>query len=217
MYLSRLILNPRSRQVRAELARPYQMHKTLLRAFPEKLPSDERVLFRLEEHPRSGMLMLLVQSQHQPDWSYLRNNQPAPYLLPGGQLPTHIAENPSVKPVDLRLQAGQRLAFRLFANPTVKRQGKRHGLYREEEQLKWLKRKLEAGGANLLAVRTSATGNVTGKQSRRGERNQITLFGVRFEGVLQVVDPDRLLQAVHTGIGSGKGFGFGLLSLAPAR
>ena len=35
LYLSRLILNPRSRQVMSEMAHPYEMHRTLMRAFPE--------------------------------------------------------------------------------------------------------------------------------------------------------------------------------------
>ncbi|HKV39599.1 MAG TPA: type I-E CRISPR-associated protein Cas6/Cse3/CasE, partial [Blastocatellia bacterium] len=35
LYFSRLLLNPRSRQVRSELANPYEMHRTLMRAFPK--------------------------------------------------------------------------------------------------------------------------------------------------------------------------------------
>ena len=34
MYLSRLILNPRSRRVQRELAEPYEMHRSLMKAFP---------------------------------------------------------------------------------------------------------------------------------------------------------------------------------------
>ena len=35
LYLSRLALNPRSRQAQAEIRDPYQMHRTLSKAFPE--------------------------------------------------------------------------------------------------------------------------------------------------------------------------------------
>ena len=35
LYLSRLLLNPHSRQVMGEIAHPYEMHRTLMRAFPE--------------------------------------------------------------------------------------------------------------------------------------------------------------------------------------
>jgi CRISPR system Cascade subunit CasE len=39
----------------------------------------------------------------------------------------------------------------------------------------------------------------------------------QFDGILQVVDVDKMHAAIANGIGSAKGFGFGLLSLAPVR
>ena len=41
-------------------------------------------------------------------------------------------------------------------------------------------------------------------------------FAMRFDGLLGVTDPVQFLEALRAGIGSAKGFGFGLLSLAPA-
>jgi CRISPR system Cascade subunit CasE len=222
MYLSRLILNPRSRQVQSELARPYQMHRTILRAFPESLPADERVLFRLDEDSHLGLLTLLVQSQHQPNWAHLLDGKN--YLLPAESLPPQVVENPAVKAVNLQLRAGQVLAFRLHANPTKrlgnnagKDAGKRVGLFKEEDQTQWLARKLKAAGAVPLRVSTSSNGNITSRQTKNGQKNTITMLGVRFEGMIQVADPSVLLRAVENGIGSGKGIGFGLLSLAPGR
>lgn len=54
-------------------------------------------------------------------------------------------------------------------------------------------------------------------RKHNGGNKEQTLFAVLFEGVLQVTDPDKLRIAVGAGIGSAKGFGFGLLSLAPVR
>ena len=223
MYLSRLILNPRSRQVQREIASPYQMHKTILRAFPEKLPADERVLFRLDENHTNVMLVLLVQSQHLPDWGHLLNGKN--YLLRVESLPAQFAENPSTKAVNLQFRAGQHLSFRLYANPTKKikvevdgkRKAKRVGLFKEEDQQQWLARKLEAAGASPLRAEISQNGNIYAGQKKDGQKNKLTLLGVRFEGALQVTDPQALRRAVDNGIGSGKGLGFGLLSLAPAR
>ena len=215
MYLSRLILNPRSRQVQSELARPYQMHKTLLRAFPFKLPSGERVLFRLEDNPRTGLLVILVQSQYPPDWKHIQEMKS--YLLLPETLPVHISENPSSKQVNLNFHPGQILAFRLNANPTVKRQGKRHGLFKVEDQLNWLERKLKTAGAFPLTIFTSQANTIHARQQREKVKNKLTLFGVRFDGTLRVMDPQTLLSGVDNGVGSGKGLGFGLLSLAPAR
>ena len=217
MYLTRLILNPRSRRVQSELADPYQMHRSLMRAFPEGVKQmDERVLFRLESDPRSGNLILLVQSQLEPDWSWLTEPGARGYLLPTSE------PNPWVKRFDLCLEPGQRLAFRLRANPTVKREGKRLGLVREEEQMAWLARKAEQGGFRLLSTRAAAQGDAEGwiKVDPAGgapERRRYQMLTVQFDGVLEVSDPRRLQEAVANGIGSGKGFGFGLLSLAPFR
>lgn len=214
MYLSRLILNPRNRRVQKEVADPYQMHRSLMRAFPDDLDKDaERVLFRLETQPRTGALVVLMQSQLLPDWSWLAEPGASGYLL-------QVAEpNPAVKPFDLTLAPGQALAFRLRANPTVKRRfndqdHKRVGLYREEDQIDWLKRKGEQAGFRLLSARTGRQETVTGALRRDGHKHDLQLLSVQFDGLLEVVDPDRLRQAVYNGIGSGKGLGFGLLSLA---
>ena len=45
---------------------------------------------------------------------------------------------------------------------------------------------------------------------------RLKLFTVQFDGVLQVIDADQTQHAIESGIGSGKGFGCGLLSLARA-
>jgi CRISPR system Cascade subunit CasE len=213
MYLSRLILNPRSRRVQREVANPYELHRSLMRAFPDDLKeSDERVLFRLQPG-RNGALTLLVQSWTLPDWSYLAEAEFRGYLRPVGE------PNPAVKSFDLDLAPGQVLAFRLRANPTVKRRfneqdHKRVGIYDEQEQLAWLKRKGELGGFGIVSVRTGGHEDVGGKIKRDEETHRLKLAAVQFDGLLQVTDPDRLRQAVRRGIGSAKGLGFGLLSLA---
>lgn len=218
MYLSRLILNPRSRRVQREIAEPYQMHRSLMHAFPDHLAEGaERILFRLDADPHSNRLTLLVQSWALPDWSSLAEPEALGYLLPTSD------PNPSVRPFDLHLAGGQVLAFRLRANPTVKRwlqdekgekQPKRFGLYREEEQIAWLRRKGEQGGFSLVSARTGDQDTVKGTLKKENKQHSLALLSVQFDGLLQVIDPDRLRETVRQGIGSGKGFGFGLLSLA---
>ena len=212
MYLSRLILNPRNRRVQREVANPYQMHRSLMRAFPDDLKeSDERLLFRLEPG-RNGALTLLVQSWALPDWSYLAAPEFGGYLLPVSE------PNPAVKSFDLDLAPGQVLAFRLRANPTARRtfddKKRRVGIYDEQEQLTWLERKGELGGFRIVSARTGGQEDVGGKIKRDEETHTLKLAAVQFDGLLQVTDPDRLRETVGRGVGSGKGLGFGLLSLA---
>lgn len=220
MYRSRLILNPRNHGVRRDLAQPHALHQTLMRAFPDDLDkATDRVLYRLDQS-RSSELRLLVQSHGVPDWTYLLNSG---YLLPSDQ------ENPAVKTVELQMQPNQRLIFRLRANPTKRLgksaaydKGKRVGLYKAEEQINWLQRKAAEHGFLVHSVMPVQQQRIDGRIPRKEERSAIgghhdaKFFSVQFDGVLQVTDPARFLAAIESGIGSGKAFGFGLLSVAPA-
>jgi CRISPR system Cascade subunit CasE len=212
MYLSRLMLNLRNRQVRMDLARPYEMHRTILQAFPDDLAKGvERVLYRVETDPRTGMPTLLVQSKLAPNWAQL----PVGYLFAGQE-----QANPQVKEITLNFQAGQLLAFRLLANPTKRlskslpkgrEESKRVGLYKPEEQLEWLACKGEAHGFKVVSAVPNRQPEVKDRQ------HLLTFLGVQFDGLLTVTAPEQLAETVINGIGSAKAFGCGLLSLAPAR
>lgn len=211
MYLTRLSLNLRSRQVQRDLANRYELHRTLLSGFPQTLPAGERILYRVEEDARAGIVTVLLQSLNLPDWQKLPEN----YLL-------HPAE---VKPFEVALSAGQTLRFRLLANPTRRIKtppaaegeepsSKRVGLLKEEQQLQWLARKAADCGFQLIGVRSAKQPDVIGWQSKGTESHRLTFQSVLFDGILRVTDPDLLRMALINGIGPAKGFGFGLLSLA---
>jgi CRISPR system Cascade subunit CasE len=152
-------------------------------------------------------LTLLVQSEQQPNWDWLAGL--SRYLWPD------CGSNPALKAFDPSFSSGQRFYFRLRANPTVKRNNKRWGLYQEVQQRNWLARKAEQSGFALLGMIVTAEGRVGGKIHRStGESHNLNLLAVRFEGLLQVTDPVNFLETLRQGIGSGKGLGFGLLSLA---
>lgn len=216
MYLSRLILNPGSRQVHREIANSYQMHRTVMSAFSDKLSDDERVLFRLETHPHSREITLLVQSLYRPDWSSLQRSR---YLLAPD--PFDPIYNPAIKTFDPQLHPGQLCHFRLRANPTVKKkqdgklQGRRVGLYREEKQMKWLARKARQNGFRIISAYLNDHGLQHGWISRGEKRQHLRMLVVQFDGVLQVINPELLRRSLAQGIGSAKAFGCGLLSLAP--
>lgn len=196
MYLSMLHLNIRHRQVRKDVANPYSMHQTLAHV----LGTEQRTLWRLEQGEVFDEYNLLVQTTQPPDWQALLNRFPG-YAEPAEGTP---------KLFDPQLREGQLLRFRLYANPTVSREGKRQGLYREEEQLDWLASRLMRAGAQPRQVIVSRRGRL-----RIPKSPQAAVLAVgQFDGVLRVEDPDQLLNAIRHGIGHGKAFGLGLLSLA---
>ncbi len=205
MYLSKLTLNPSpaARGVQRDLASPYELHRSVMRAFPDKDQGGPgRVLFRLEPIRDGEPPVLLVQSEDRPDWSDLSARPD--YLL-----------SVETKPIDLDVAEDQLLRFRLRANPTVKRDGNRQGLVRYEDQIGWLERKAEAAGFRPVDIAVRKSSRYVSKVKRGGETRKQTHLGVDYEGILQVADPEQFKTAVAAGIGPAKGYGFGLLSVAP--
>ena len=207
MYLSQLILDPRARVVLEDLADPYQLHRTVMSGFSQELPTNERVLYRLDMQRSEPQLSILVQSHTLPNWDVLSQRG---YLL----------RPAAIKALTLQPTAGQVFWFRLAANPTKrlraegKNDGARIGLVREEDQLTWLNRKGEQHGFQVLATQTTKIVQADGWKFEKGQNHRIRQHAVRFDGRLQVTDVETFTRALENGIGSGKGFGFGLLSLA---
>lgn len=243
IYLTKIVLNPHSRRVHFEIGNPQELHKTVSGGFPkienqESLPKHLRetprnkfnVLHRLDINRRRERAILLVQSTVKPDWSNLREN---------------FAEEVSCKTVHDKYSAienGMRLMFRLQANPT-KRIGKsdvaakpkfkeyekgkirrRVELRTDEEKIEWLKRKGTGAGFCLASVRlksdvenAASVAQSKIKGWRVGSDNPMTFGSVVFEGILQVTNAEKFREALQKGIGSGKAYGFGLLSIAPVK
>ncbi|MDX9864459.1 MAG: type I-E CRISPR-associated protein Cas6/Cse3/CasE [Anaerolineaceae bacterium] len=210
MYLSQLILNPRSRQVQREIAERYEFHRTLMSAFPERLSDTERVLFRLEIAEYYGVKRpcVLLQSQLLPDWHKTDKKN-------------YFFDEPKVKEISPKFNQDQRLQFRLLANPTKKitisrGNSSRIGIYSHSEQNAWLDRKAKAGGFRVLSVARNERDFISGKKTKDETVHNMKFVPVQFDGILVVEDPDIFLTTLKAGIGTGKAFGFGLLSLGPA-
>lgn len=201
MQLTRLRLDLRNAQVRRDLADPYEMHRTLVRAFVDDAShAPPRILWRLEPFAQARAPELLVQSPEPGDWSFL---DPTPgYLLCV----------PETKRIDdlAWLQAGLTCRFRLFANPTVTRDGKRQGILGEDAQLAWLARQGQRHGFSL----DGALVTVSDQLEARKKAMRITLRRACFEGRLTITDADAARTALCEGIGPGKALGLGLLSIA---
>jgi CRISPR system Cascade subunit CasE len=207
MYLSQIILNDRDRKVRHDLSNIHNLHRSIMQAFPdvETLPEEEQkrvradwqILFRLE--PDSNVL--LVQSELEPDWgklplTYLTQKQCKPFQPEISQFP-----------VDRLLR------FRLKANPSKrdKETRKTVGLYYQPEQEVWFGRQAVQHGFSVEGLDIIPAANLWGEKARG--QPQIKIHTALFQGVLKVQDPALLVAAIQQGIGRGKSYGCGLLSL----
>jgi len=255
MYLSYLMVDTAASGPapgRKWIANSYSMHQRLCMAFPSDsrksrdgqflepfLPSEftsvhvhrgkgHGFLFRLDSIPASSPSrhVVTVQSGIEPDWNYAFQNAPE-----------FLAARPIVKPFEPEFRPGQRLHFRLRANP-VKRvaaknvvlgpalAGKRVGLFAEADQLRWFLNKAERGGFRVPGQWDEHDGRTTpnfridanpeGRVHNGKPGHDGWFLAVRFEGVLEVTDPVAFRSLIEAGVGPAKGFGFGLLSVAPA-
>jgi CRISPR system Cascade subunit CasE len=204
------------------------MHAAILGGFFEPRGGGT-VLWRLDQEPHR--LELVVVSEKQPDLSH--------FIEDGGWSPSP-ADYADYEPFLRGVSPGRRYRFRLVANPTrstkhavsAGRRGRVVGVGSREAQEAWLVERSDRLGFRVpaddgdlysndgvLIARRNLT--LTGRERLRftksgsGNRHAVTLDVARFDGLLEVTDPDRLKAALRAGIGRGKAYGCGLLTLAP--
>ena len=80
----------------------------------------------------------------------------------------------------------------------------------EEKQKEWIERKEKENGFNIKGVLIIDKGFQQISKSSLEWNTRAVLF----EGVLEVVDKNLFSKCLGNGIGRGKAFGYGLLSIA---
>lgn len=223
MYLARAILNTASREVRRDLADPVHLHRTIMRFFPDALGESPRkaagVLHRIDRDDKRGEVVLFMQSVAQPDFS----KGPPHYFAAASP---ERGSNPQLREVSNERETihnGDDFFFRLRANATrrvltktqsdgQRRNGTRVPVRGDEARLAWLQRRGELGGFRVVAARVFESSPAKGHA-----KDAVLTFGAaNYEGHLVVEHSERFQRTLADGIGPGKAFGFGLLSLRKA-
>lgn len=221
VYLSRIELNPQRRAARKLLGSPQAMHAAVMSCFPRSREEEAgRVLWRVDNHGDTRFLYL--QSRLKPELAVIEEQAGWPSSPTGvtGDLTASLTS----------LESGQYWGFRLAANPShvVTENGKKKRMAHVtvDHQTRWFMERTERLGIAIPSrvipgddeteyPCLSVIGRGTLKFQRR-PRQEVTLGYAVFEGQLQVTDPDRLREAITNGVGRGKGYGLGLLTLVPA-
>ncbi len=207
-WLVRITLDPRHPQVRDDLGDAARMHQRMMTLLPENLGLGARslagLLYRVEEN-REGV-RILAQTRLEPDTS----------RLPTGY--GHVATR-ELAPLLDGLRPGSAVHYRLVANASKRLS---RGAGRDEGKViplrgndadEWWAGRAPGCGLTLRTTTAFPLDDATGRRRDQRVRHALT----RYDGIAVVTDPDALRRALLGGIGRGKSYGAGLLSLAPLR
>lgn len=242
MYLSRLYLNPTRVTTRKMVASPQVTHALVLGSLPPDMPSDGmpgssgggagggtprsvgegRVLWRMDSE--DSRIALYVASPARPDFTGM--------VEQAGWPTAATWDTRDYDPFLESLTAGSRWRFRLTANPaySVSRgQGSRGHVKPHRtigHQMEWFTGMTDRLGIALpldewklpsVAIRQRTALNFPRTSERDGVRHtdRVALTTATYDGVLDIIDVPLLRTALVNGVGRARGYGCGLLTLAP--
>lgn len=218
-----------------EIRDSYAWHKRLWEdCIPENQDADRDFLSRID--PMEGTYRLWILAKRKPvrpRWCSAERfsvKEVAPSFLTHRYYSFDLRANP-VKTIARRGPDGKKLS-RPDGKP---RQGKRIPLVKENELRDWLVRKGRvrcraknekgvlidvSGGFRIveekpLEIRPMTEVYFRKKNKETNKEEAAYHGGVQFRGTLEVTDRESFIKTYQSGIGSAKGFGFGLLLLAP--
>ncbi len=220
-------------EVDAETARAegifdsYAWHKKLWECYPDAPDAKRDFLTRIDQLEGAFRLWLLANRKpDRPKWC--------------------DAENFALKEIAASFLTHRYYAFDLRANATKcidqlgpdgkkllrqngkRTKGKRVPLVDREELRAWLIQKGKvrcrdrdtgldvSGGFRIVEDKPLEISTMVENYFRKKEHTGYH-GGVQFRGVLEVTDRDKFIDSYQSGIGSAKGFGYGLLLLAPVK
>ncbi|WP_370422409.1 type I-E CRISPR-associated protein Cas6/Cse3/CasE [Streptomyces sp. QH1-20] len=215
VWLTRIQPDLRHRDARRDLASAVGMHHRLMMLFPdgsgERARQQMGVLFRLEDATSRGSRAphVLLQSQVRPDLDRL----PAGY---------GHADTRELTPLLDALHDGLTVHYRIAASavrksgPTTRAAGAKPviTLTGADADQWWQRQAEEKAGLKLASVHATPLDAARGERSK--DKSRIRHTRTRFEGTAVITDAHTLRTTLLTGIGRGKAYGCGLLSIAPA-
>lgn len=170
-------------------------------------------LFRVD--PVRDGAQIIVQSATVPNWSYAFAN-----------FRGVLSAEPEVREYAPSFERGQRLQFRLEANPTRKVDTKSapDGARRNGRRVPvpaaacfdWLRRFETEGGFSIHPQGVRLECGVARVRKSDAVEDGVSYFSARFDGTLTVVAPEAFREKLLSGFGTAKSYGFGLMSVIPA-
>ena len=208
MYMTRIFLK---RQPVANVT-----HGIISSAFPHKRNEKANEnLWRIDDIGEN--IILLIVSSNNPDLQFIEDK----IGLPGHKSSSEDNGNKLNKTVNYapflgKLDIGQVWNFRLCANPVKHeklenddKRGKVRALYKKDDQIAWIERQSEKNGFSIKDCKIIADYKIN--------FDDIKILSVTFDGTLIITDVNIFRNALTKGIGRGKAYGCGLLTIAKAN
>lgn len=210
MYLTRIRLDPTKRSTMRAFAEPKLFHGAIERSFSGE---RHRNLWRIDT--LNGVQYLMLVSEEKPDL----NAAVEQFGYPEASAPW---ETRNYTPLLNRIRPGTRWYFRLTANPTkhtsgsitAGRRGKVIPHVTAEYQQRWLMEKAPLYGFSLTEGEFLAVQEQWYHFRKYQDGGQaVSLLSVTFEGMLTITDVDLFRRTLIEGIGRGKAYGMGMLTI----
>lgn len=212
--LTQLDLNLQRRGAKRLVSSPAAMHAMIEGSFPpgSARSGEGRTLWRIDQAGHSATLYVV--SPGAPDLTAV--------VEEAGWPQGDTWRSADYQPFLERLVKGQEWGFRLRANPvhsvrTAERQSstKPTAHVSTGHQLAWLLARADRIGVSF-GPQESPSAQVVGRTMLAFKKatGTVTLSQVDYAGLLRVEDPKALHAALINGIGRGKAYGLGLLTLA---
>ncbi len=218
-------------EVDAEIARAegisdsYAWHQRLWECYPDAPDAQRDFLTRIDQLEGAFRLWILARRKpRRPLWcpadGFALKEIAASFLSH-----RHYAFDLHANPVKTMVQRGPNGETLRRANGKRKN-GKRVPLVKPEELRAWLIHKGKvrcrdqdtgldvSGGFRIVEEKPLEISPMMENHFRKKGQSGYH-GGVQFRGILEVTDPERFIETYHSGMGSAKSFGFGLLLLAP--
>lgn len=223
-WLARLEVDAKTAR-REGISDSYAWHKKLWECYPDAPDTKRDFLSRIDTLEGAFRLWILAERKPaRPEWcppDGFSIKEIATTFLTHRHYAFDLRANPT-KTVVQRGPNGETLY-----RPTGKRKsGKRVPLVKPDELRSWLIQKGKVrcrdsvtgldvlGGFQIVEDKPLEISPMVEAYFRK--KGQAAYHGgVQFRGILEVTDPVKFIETYQSGIGSAKGFGFGLLLLAP--
>lgn len=213
-WLVRLEINT-DRAMQEGMIDSYSWHKRLWQCFPDDPEANRDFLSRFDQMEGKIRFWILSEKKpEKPNWC--------------------LSDKFEIKEINLSILEHKYYAFDVRVNPTKRlclkrgngkiettekgkrKRGKRVAITKQEDLRNWFDRKANEGGFRLVSDKPVDISPVISNYFKKKEHEGYH-GGAQFRGILEVINRDKFKETYAKGIGSAKGFGFGMLLIAPIK